>query len=100
MEDYSVVIYPSAQDDFRSITQRLDALSAESAVEQYDRFVEMFRLLTKTPGECTIAKDLQLRLRGYRTLQVGEYIVFFVLNRNIVELRRVLFAWRQYESLI
>jgi hypothetical protein len=52
------------------------------------------------PERCPLAKDTQLRMRGYRTLLVKNYIVFYVINGKTVEVRRILFARRQYEELL
>ena len=99
MEGYNIKIYPSAQDDFRYIAEHLGTLPPGTAALYYDAIAEAFGTLLNTPDAQPLARDTQLRLRGYRTLPVKEYIAFFVINRNTIELRRILFARRQYEGL-
>jgi plasmid stabilization system protein ParE len=52
------------------------------------------------PERCPLAKDIQLRLRGYRMLLVKNYIVFYLVSDKTVEIRRILYARRQYEGLL
>jgi hypothetical protein len=52
------------------------------------------------PERCPLAKDIQLRLRGYRTLLINNYIVFFVISGKTVEIRRILYARLQYENFV
>ena len=96
MEQYNVKIFPTAQSDLKDIVD----LSSEAALRYYDLIVEKIGTLQVMPERCALARDTQLRLRGYRLLFVKNYIVFFVVNGRTVEVRRILYAKRQYESLL
>ena len=100
MEQYNVKIFPTAQSDLKDIVDYLNTLSSEAALRYYDLIVERIGTLQVMPERCPLARDAQLRLRGYRLLFVKNYIVFFVVNGNIVEIRRILYAKRQYEELL
>ena len=100
MEQYRIKIFPAAQSDLKSIVDYLNTLSCEAALRYYDLLIEKIGTLQTLPERCALAKDLQLRLRGYRLLQVENYLVFFVINGNTVEIRRILYAKRQYEELL
>jgi len=99
MEEYKVTVSPAAQNDFLDIVEHLETLSPEAAVQYYELFMEKTRMLAKTPESCPLARDTQLRLRGYRMLPIENYIVFYVIIGRNVELRRILYARRQYERL-
>ena len=99
MEEYNVIISPAAQNDFLDIVEHLDTLSPEDATRYYELFMEKTGMLATTPESCPLARDTQLRLRGYRMLPIENYIVFYVINAKTVELRRILYARRQYERL-
>jgi len=99
MEEFSVRISPAAQNDFLDLVEHLESLSSSAAAECYELFMEKVGTLTKTPESCPLARDTQLRLRGYRMLPIENYIVFYVINGKIVELRRILYARKQYERL-
>ena len=100
MERYKVNIFPTAQDDMRDIVDYLNTLSHDVAIRYYDLIIENVGTLTTMPERCPLAKDTQLRMRGYRTLLVKNYIVFYVINGKTVEIRRILFARRQYDGLL
>jgi len=100
MEQYSVKIFPTAQNDLKRIVDYLNTLSPAAAVRYYDLIVEKVRTLQTMPERCALARDLQLRLRGYRLLHVENYIVLYVIKGNTVEIRRILYAKRQYEQLL
>ena len=100
MEQYKVKIFPTAQNDMREIIDYLNTLSCDAAVKCYDSIIEKVKTLTTMPERCPMAKDIQLRLRGYRMLMVNNYIVFYVINDKNVEVRRILYARRQYEGLL
>ena len=100
MEQYSVKIFPTAQNDLKNIVDYLNTLSPVIARRYYDLIVEKVGTLQTMPERCALARDTQLRLRGYRLLMVESYIVFFVINGNAVEIRRILYAKRQYGELL
>jgi len=99
MEEYNVKVSPAAQNDFLDIVEHLDSLTPEAAAQYFELFMEKTGMLAKTPESCPLARDTQLRLRGYRMLPIENYIVFYVINGKTVELRRILYARRQYERL-
>ena len=99
MDECKVKISPAAQSDFLDIVEHLESLSPEAAETYYELFLERVGQLEKTPEMCPLARDTQLRLRGYRMLSIENYIVFYVINGREVEIRRILYARRQYERL-
>ena len=100
MEEYEVKIFPVAQDDLRDIVDYLNTLSPDAAIKYYDLIIEKVGTLTTMPERCPLVKDTQLRLRGYRMLVVNNYIVLYVISGKTVEIRRILYARRQYEALL
>jgi plasmid stabilization system protein ParE len=100
MKEYSIRIFSEAEKDLDDIVNYLAGFSEHTAIKYYDLLVEKINTLTTMPERCPLVKDTQLRLRGYRWLQVNNYIVFFIVNESIVEIHRILFARRQYEGLL
>lgn len=99
MGEYNVILSNCAQSDFLDLAEHMDTLPSAVATQSFESFVGRIALLEAAPTSCPLAKDAQLRLRGYRILPIDNYIVFYVINRNIVEIRRILYARRQYEGL-
>jgi addiction module RelE/StbE family toxin len=100
MGQYRVKILTKAQEDLDEIVDYLNTLSPKVAFRYYDLLVEKINSLSDMPKRCPLARDTQLRLRGYRYLVVENYLVFFVIIGDVVQIRRILFGRRQYESLL
>jgi len=99
MEEYNVIIYPTAQNDVQTIVEHLNNLPPEEAEPYFNMLISSAEILKKTPVKCPLAKDSQLRLRAYRTLIAEDYMFLFVVSGKTVEIRRILYAKRQYERL-
>lgn len=100
METYNVLIYPKAQNDLREIVEYLNTLSSQSAFEYYDLIIERITELQQYPERYPYARDSQLRLKGYRFIIVKSYVVFYCINRNEVQIRRILYRKRNYNDLL
>ena len=96
MQEYEVRIFPAAQHDTLSITGHLSALETDEASAFYNHIMDCVSILKTAPHSCPIARDAQLRYRGYRTLSVNGFVFFFIINGNTVEVRRVIHSKRQY----
>lgn len=100
MEQYEVRIFPSAQQDLLDVIDYLNTLSKEVALNYYDRLTNEISSLRIMPERCPRPRDLALAAKGYRYLAVGNYLVFYVVVGNIVQIRRILYARRDYKHLL
>ena len=100
MDKYEVRISSAAQRDFLGLAEQLDALPPEEAAQQFEQLLDDTKVLQSAPASCPYARDLQLRLRGYRILAIDDYLFFFVLHNKTVDIRRILYAKRQYDRLV
>ena len=100
MEQYEVRIFPSAQQDLLDVIDYLNTLSKEAALNYYDRLTSEISSLRIMPERCPRPRDLALAAKGYRHLAVGNYLVFYVVVGNIVQIRRMLYARRDYKHLL
>lgn len=100
MGRYKVEIYPAAQQDLNDIVDYINSLSPDTAIKYYDRIVEKIGSLTEMPERHPLLKDPQLRLRGYRTLIVENYMVFYIIKGDTVQIRRIIYGRRQYEWML
>jgi len=100
MDNYKVILSPTAQRDFMGIAEHLNSLPTEEAKLYVEQILFKAEILLTEPTGCPFIKDSQLRLRGYRVLTIGNHIFLFVISGKTVEVRRVLFAKRKYERLI
>ena len=100
MEQYEVRIFPSAQQDLLDVIDYLNTLSKEAALNYYDQLTSEISSLRIMPERCPRPRDLALAAKGYRYLAVGNYLVFYVVVGNIVQIRRILYARRDYKQLL
>ena len=83
MENYEVILYPTSKQDLLDIIDYLNTLSPDAALRYYD-------LLTEE-----IASP-----KGYRYLIVKDYLVFYVVSGQTVQIRRILYGRRDYQALL
>ena len=100
MDVYKVKIYPTAKRDLLEIIDYLNTLSPEAALRYYDLLTEEIASLATMPERCPHPKDLALVAKGYRYLVVKNYLVFYVVSGDTVQIRRILYGRRDYLSLL
>ena len=100
MESYKVKIYPAAKQDLLDIVDYLNTLSPDVALRYYDLLTEEIAGLSHMPERCPRPNDLALAAKGYRCLLVKNYLVFYVVAGDTVQIRRILYGRRDYRSLL
>ena len=100
MEQYEIRIFPTAKQDLLDVIDYLNTLSRDSALKCYDRLVSEIASLSTMPERCPRPRDLALAAKGYRYLVVGNYLLFYVVAGNSVQIRRILYARRDYKKLL
>lgn len=100
METYKIRIFPTAKRDMEDVISYLNTLSPDAALRYYDLLVEEIASLAKMPERCPRPKDLALAAKGYRYLIVKNYLVFYVVAGDTVQIRRILYARRNYQALL
>lgn len=100
METYKMKIFPTAKQDLEEVIGYLNTLSPDAASKYYDLLVEEIASLSKMPERCPKPKDLALAAKDYRYLIVKNYLVFYVIIGDTVQIRRILYARRDYRALL
>lgn len=100
MVKYKLLVFPSAKQDLRDITDYINELSLQAAIKLYDEIINRIGLLAQMPERCPLMKRSVLRAKGYRILIIDNYLVFYVMNAETVEIRRILHNRRQYDFLL
>ena len=100
METYKIKIFPTAKQDLEEVIGYLNTLSPDAASKYYDLLVEEISSLSKMPERCPKPKDLALAVKGYRYLIVKNYLVFYAIIGDTVQIRRILYARRDYSALL
>lgn len=99
-EIYNVRIYPAAEQDLLDIIDYLNTLSPQTAMRYYDLLTEQIASLSTMPERCPHPRDLALTAKGYRYLIAKDYLVFYRIIGNTVQIHRILYGRRNYQALL
>jgi len=99
-QEYKVKIYPTAEQDLAEIVDYLNTLSQQAALKYYDMLVEEIASLSTMPERCPHPRDLALTAKGYRYLIVKDYLVFYMVVGDTVQIHRILYGRRDYLSIL
>lgn len=99
-EIYNVRIYPAAEQDLLDIIDYLNTLSPQTAMRYYDLLTEQIASLSAMPERCPHPRDLALTAKGYRYLIVKDYLVFYRIIGDTVQIHRILYGRRNYQALL
>ena len=100
MENYEVQIFPTAKQDLLEIIDYLNTLSSEAALRYYDKLTEEISRLSHMPERYPRPRDLALAAKGYRYLIVENYLVFYTISGQTVQIQRILYGRRDYQSIL
>ncbi len=100
MENYKILIFPSAKQDLQDIVDYMNDQRSEDAFQLYDEIIANIGLLSNLPKRFPLMRSSLLKAKGYRIQVIHSYLVFYVVNGKTVEIRRILHGKRQYEFLI
>lgn len=96
---FDIYYLPVAVRDIEEIIQYIMIDSPSAALEVIDIINKSISNLQYFPKSGIVPKDVNLEKSGYRMLLIGNYIVFYVIRSEIVEIRRILHGKRNYRFL-
>ena len=104
MESYKIEITDRANSDIVNIYSYIASTLKEPviALNQIDRIEAAIDSLATLPERIALVSDPNLANEGYRKLLVDNYYVFFKidLNKSIIMIIRILYARRDWQSII
>ena len=99
---YKLRYLPLAQKDLESITDYMtDNLKApKAALDFLDAIEEGFEQICAHPYSCRVYQPIKPTELEYRALTVKNYIVFYVVIDNIIEVHRIVYGRRNLPQII
>ncbi|OXS54445.1 addiction module toxin RelE [Cohnella sp. CIP 111063] len=91
---------PSASQDITDIIEYISVDNPPAALNLLNLFDEKISTLAYFPHSGPIPNDKRLQLLNYRMLVVDNYLVFYVVYLEFIEIRRVLHGKRKYGFLL
>jgi len=97
---YRIQYLPIAEEDLVQIFEYIYIDNPEAAARFVERMDTATKKLESFPRTGPIPNDNRLKLLGYRMLVIDNYIVFYVLIKDVVEIRRIVHGKRRYSFLL
>ena len=99
---YRLNIFPLAQKDLESIfsyiAEKLHNVSA--AIKLIDAFENAFDNVCAYPESCPLVKNEYVKDKTLRKLIVNNYIAFFSVKEEKIQVVRVLYGMRNYQDIL
>lgn len=99
---YKIAYLPVAQKDLLDITVYIidNLKSPKAAMDFIDTLDKSILRLKQYPYSCKLYHPQESLETEYRFLPVKNYLVFFVVTENIVEIHRIVYAKMNLEKIV
>ena len=99
---YLLKIFPLAQLDMEQIFNyiSIELCNPEAAIWQINDFEKSFEILCIFPKSCPYINNEYVKDKSLRKLTVNNYIAFYRVQDNEVQIVRVLYGMRNYETIL
>lgn len=90
---HRIVMLPRTVQDLEDIVDYLSQFYASTAIKQYDRIIEEINDIPPCPNKYEEYRTGQYH-NTYRRMVVDDYLVFYVVMDDIIEIHRILHGKR------
>lgn len=97
---YEIRLLRVAEDDLTEVILYIAADRPAAAIEIADRIEKKVMLLADNPQLGSVPSDDNLVHLGYRYLVVDNYLIFYVIEGQIIFIHRVVHGARDYTQLL
>jgi plasmid stabilization system protein ParE len=97
---YKVLIYPAAEQDILEITGYFENALKTSPNNLIQKFYDSIDILETNPFIHPLLQDNYLHQLGYRMFSVDNFLVFYVVKNNLVQIHRFLYGKRDYLQIL
>lgn len=99
MEKYKINFLQSALDDLDEIVLYISQDSRKSAIVFRDKIIEITRRLEHFPKVGRLVPDRKMMENGFRMVIVDNYLLFYKIYSNEIDILRILHGNRNYPLL-
>jgi len=102
MQNFRVIILKRAKQDLIDIVRYLNGFSDNIGAKYYDLICEKILSLETMPERHSLVRNERLRKLGFRWAYVKNYVIFFTVNTEKLEVtvKRILYSRREYDALL
>lgn len=100
--NYRLKIFPLAQADLDGIFAYIsdELKNPTAAINQIDDFEKAFENICAFPESCPLIENEYVNDKTLRKLIVNNYIAFFRIKDSEIQVVRVLYGMRNYQTLL
>jgi len=95
-QKYKIRIYPSAENDFFDIKDYFTNKLKTSPNKLFQKFYDSLDLLELNPLIHPLITDTYLHQLGYRMYPIDNFLVFYVIENDEIQIHRFLYGKRDY----
>jgi toxin ParE1/3/4 len=97
---YKIRFLRVAEDDFTEIILYIAADRPSAATKIADRIEQKLKLLSDNPHLGSVPTDDSFAQLGYRYLVVDSYLIFYVIEEEVIYVHRIAHGARDYTQLL
>jgi plasmid stabilization system protein ParE len=97
---YQVLIYPSAENDLIEIKEYFLNKLKISPNNLFEKFYKSIDTLEINPHIFPLPKDPFLNQLGYRMVPIDNFLLFYIIDNDTVQIHRFLYGRRNYLSIL
>ncbi len=99
---YTLKIFPLAQLDMEQIFKHItiNLSNPTAALGQINAFEKAFETICSFPESCPFINNKYVKDKSLRKLVVNNYIAFYRLKNDEIQVIRVLYGMRNYEDFL
>lgn len=100
--NYQLKIFPLAKLDMEQIFEYIavELCNPTAAIGQINDFEKAFESVCAFPESCPYVKNEYVRDKSLRKLVINNYIAFYRIRDNEIQVVRVLYGMRNYVDLL
>jgi toxin ParE1/3/4 len=96
---YQINLTEAAEQDLTEIADYIAGENPSVALKVIVRIEKNIVKLENFPLIGVVPRIRRLARKGYRILIVDDYLIFYIINNEIIEIRRILSGKRDYQFL-
>lgn len=100
MPKYEIRVTELAKEDLADIIEYIANDNPSAAMQLADEIEQRILPLTDFPDMGANPRNRRLASKGYKVLVVNDYLIFYALTGDIVEIRRIISGKRNYAKLL
>lgn len=93
---YSTRIYPTAENDLREIKDYFQNKLNTSHTNLFQKFYDAIDLLESNPFIHPLLDDTYLSKLGYRMIPIDNFLMFYIVEDEVIQIHRFLYGRRDY----